>query len=92
MFRTDDAGETWRQIDLPVDTSLFGGTRLADGTILVVGGSGVVLVSREGDSFRLVQRGDRKVLVTLQQAGEGGVVIVGEPGVERVEFSELAAK
>ena len=92
MFRTDDAGETWRRIDLPVDTSLFGGTRLEDGTVLVVGGSGVVLVSREGDSFRLVQRPDRKVIVTVQPAGDDGIVAVGEPGVERIERSELAAK
>jgi len=92
MFRSDDAGESWRQVDLPVDTSLFGGTRLQDGTILVVGASGVVLVSREGDSFRLVQRPDRKVIVTVQPAGEDGIVVVGEPGVERIERSELAAK
>lgn len=92
VFRSEDAGMSWRRIDMPVDKSLFGGARLEDGSVIVTGSSGVILVSQEGDSFRLVQRGDRKVLVTLQQAGEGGVVIVGEPGVERVEFSELASR
>lgn len=91
LFRTDDAGMTWRQIELPSDRSLFGGTRFDDGSVLVVGASGVILVSREGQSFRMVQRPDRQVLMTLQPAGSDGLVLVGEPGVERLERSELAA-
>lgn len=91
LFRTDDDGETWRQIDLPVDNSLFGGARMDDGSVVVVGASGVMLVSREGESFRLVQRPDRKVLMTLQPAGDG-IVLVGEPGVERLDRSALAAQ
>ena len=91
-FRSDNAGLDWRQITLPVDRSLFGGARLEDGSVVLVGASGVMLVSGEGESFRLVQRPDRKMLVTLQSAGDGGVVIVGEPGVARLEASELAAQ
>jgi hypothetical protein len=50
-------------VDHPVDTSLFGGARLPDGGVIVVGTAGVMLVSREGDRFRLVQRADRKALM-----------------------------
>jgi photosystem II stability/assembly factor-like uncharacterized protein len=92
MFRTWDGGASWRQVRLPVDTSLFGGTRLADGGMLVVGTAGVMLISREGDRFRLVQRPDRKALVGATSTGDGAVVVIGEPGVERLERGALAAE
>jgi photosystem II stability/assembly factor-like uncharacterized protein len=91
MFRTWDSGATWRRVRLPVDASLFGGARLADGGIIVVGAAGVMLLSREGDRFRLVQRPDRKALVTAIPAGDGSVIVVGEPGIERLEPAALAA-
>lgn len=92
MFRTWNAGATWREVRLPVDTSLFGGARLPDGTIIIVGTAGVMLMSREGDRFRLVQRADRKALMSAIPAGDGAVVVIGEPGVERLETGALAAE
>jgi photosystem II stability/assembly factor-like uncharacterized protein len=89
MFRTWDAGETWREIRLPVDTSLFGGARLPDGGVIVVGTAGVLLVSREGDRFRLVQRADRKALMSAMPTSDGALIVIGEPGVERVDRSVL---
>lgn len=91
MFRSWDAGATWREVGLPVDTSLFGGARLEDGSIVVVGTAGVMLISREGDRFRLVQRPDRKALVSAMQSGDGAMIVIGEPGVERLEPGALAA-
>jgi photosystem II stability/assembly factor-like uncharacterized protein len=90
MFRSWDDGDTWRRLNHPVDTSLFGGARLADGGVLVVGTAGVMLVSREGDRFRLVQRGDRKALVGAIATTDGSVIVIGEPGVQRLEQSALA--
>jgi photosystem II stability/assembly factor-like uncharacterized protein len=90
MFRSWDGGQSWRGIDLPVDTSLFGGALLADGGMIVVGTAGVMLVSREGDRFRLVQRPDRKALVGAMAAGDGAVIVIGEPGIERLEQRVLA--
>jgi len=92
MFRTWDGGETWREISLPIDTSLFGGARLSDGGIIVVGTAGVMLVSREGDRFRLVQRPDRKALVAAMSTGDGAVIVIGEPGVERLDGRTLEAE
>lgn len=85
MFRTWDGGETWSAIRLPVDTSLFGGARLADGSVLVVGTAGVMLYSREGGSFSLHQRGDRKALMSAFGLDDGTVIVIGEPGVERLD-------
>jgi photosystem II stability/assembly factor-like uncharacterized protein len=90
MFRTWDAGETWRRVRLPVDTSLFGGARLQDGGLIVVGTAGVMLISREGDRFRLVQRADRKALMAAMSTSDGAVIVIGEPGVERLEPRALA--
>jgi photosystem II stability/assembly factor-like uncharacterized protein len=92
MFRSWDGGESWRQVRLPVDTSLFGGARLSDGGVIVVGTAGVMLVSREGDRFRLVQRGDRKALMSAMPTGDGAVIVIGEPGVQRLDPRALAAE
>lgn len=92
MFRSWDGGEQWREVRLPVDTSLFGGTRLDDGRIVVVGTAGVMLVSREGERFRLVQRPDRKAMVAAAPTRDGTVIVVGEPGVERLEARVLTAE
>jgi len=92
MFRTWDGGETWRAIELPVDTSLFGGARLPNGGVIVVGTAGVMLFSREGESFRLEQRPDRKALMSAMPTGDGALLVIGEPGVERIESSAQAAE
>jgi photosystem II stability/assembly factor-like uncharacterized protein len=89
-FRTWDGGESWRRVSVPVDTSLFGGARTADGGVIVVGMAGVMLISREGDRFRLVQRGDRAALVSAIATDDGALIVVGEPGVQRVEPEALA--
>lgn len=90
VFRTWDGGESWREVTVPVDTSLFGGGRTADGGVIIVGMAGVMLISREGDRFRLVQRGDRAALVSAIATDDAAVIVVGEPGVQRVELVPLA--
>jgi photosystem II stability/assembly factor-like uncharacterized protein len=90
MFRSWDAGQSWREVNLPVDTSLFGGARLPDGGVIVVGTAGVMLVSREGERFRLVQRADRKALVAAMATGDDAIIVIGEPGIERLERRVLA--
>jgi len=83
---------TWRDIDLPIDTSLFGGGPVGKNHMVVVGTSGVMLVSREGESFRLVQRPDRKALMSAMGTDDEAVIVIGEPGVERIERSILLAE
>lgn len=90
-FTSSDEGDSWQPVEMPADASLFGGARLNDGSIVLVGASGVMLIGRGADGYRLVQRDDRKVLVTLLEAADGGVVVVGEPGVLRLERAFLAA-
>lgn len=88
MFRTWDGGESWRSVRLPVDSSLFGGARF-DGNMIVVGMAGVMLISREGDRWRLEQRGDRQSLVAALGTDDGAVLVIGEPGVQRLERRAL---
>jgi photosystem II stability/assembly factor-like uncharacterized protein len=92
MFRSWDGGQSWREVSLPVDTSLFGGARLSDGGVVVVGTAGVMLVSREGERFRLVQRPDRKALVAAMATTDDAVIVIGEPGIERLERRILAGE
>lgn len=92
MYRTWDGGMTWREVQLPVDTSLFGGGPIGKDRIVVVGTSGVMLVSKEGESFRLVQRPDRKALMSAMGTDDGALIVIGEPGVERIERGALLAE
>lgn len=92
MFRSWDGGLSWRKVSLPVDSSLFGGARLRDGHIIVVGSAGVMLLSNEGESYRLVQRPDRKALTSAMGTSDGAMIVIGEPGIERLAPGDLLAE
>jgi hypothetical protein len=44
-----------------------------------------MLFSREGESFSLHQRDDRKALMSVIGLDDGSVIVIGEPGVERLD-------
>jgi len=88
IFRTQDAGLNWTQVGMPekVSAGLMGGTVLADGTIVLVGLQGVVMVSTDqGRSFTLRQREDRVALAEAAQAPDGDLILFGERGPLPVE-------
>jgi photosystem II stability/assembly factor-like uncharacterized protein len=56
-----------------------------DGTIVVVGMSGTVLVSSDGgESFDLVQQSNRKALMQVLPAGDGSLLLFGEAGAVKL--------
>ena len=64
---------------------LTAGVSLTDGTILIAGLSGTLLVSRDkGGTFTLRQQTNRKGISNLVQAGDGMLITIGENGVKRV--------
>ena len=88
LYRSEDAGKTWMQIPSSTVAMLTDGTRrAASGTVVLVGLSGTVLVSRDGGrTFELMQQPDRKGAWAVIRAS-GGVVVAGEGGVRRVELA-----
>jgi len=92
LFRSDDAGRSWQRIAIATEELLAGGTRLPDGTIVIGGLAGVVLVSQDGGrSFRVHQEADRKGFDAVT-AIPRGIVICGEAGVRRLLLADLAPR
>ena len=68
---------------------LNAGLRLADGTIVIAGTAGALLVSRDGgETVRLIERPDRQALAAILEAGDG-LILVGEFGVNKIPLSDL---
>ena len=89
IFATDDSGETWA--DVPVrddpELSLYGGGRLEDGSVVLVGAGGAALIKKAGgESFVPHSMPGRSTLAavtgnTIDDAlvvGLGGVAVLSE--------------
>ena len=91
MFRSDDAGQTWEELETATEAMLAGGLRLNDGTIVIVGLGGTLLVSEDnGRSFALRQQADRQGIAAAVQTDDGAVIVIGEYGVNILPPSEYA--
>lgn len=87
LYRSADFGDTWANIPLrgargPLEFALSGATRLADGTLVLVGNSGTVLRSSDdGKTFSLFNRPDRLSLSAVTAGANGTLVLAGQGGV-----------
>lgn len=50
VFESPDAGASWSKIDSGTGTSLIGGTVTADGSVVLVGGNGTLVVRKPGQT------------------------------------------
>ena len=87
LFRSTDFGDTWEPVALKADRGalefgLSGATLLDDGTLVVVGNGGSVVVSHDdGQTFSVFNRPDRISLSAVTAAGNGDLILVGQGGV-----------
>ncbi len=90
LFRSDDAGESWTQIVTATEASLTYGLRLSDGTLVIAGMAGALLVSHDGGySFDLQQDPDRLGFSSLVQTTGGEILAVGDFGVTKLSITSL---
>ncbi|WP_088282681.1 YCF48-related protein [Ideonella sp. A 288] len=82
LFRSDDNARTWQKVALPYKGSIWGGTTLADGAMLVWGMRGNLLRSDDGGkTFASVPTGTDQSLGGGVQLPDGAVVLAGLGGV-----------
>ena len=91
LFRSTDFGDTWEPVALKaargaLEFGLSGATLLDDGTLVVVGNGGSVVVSHDdGLTFSVFNRPDRISLSAVTAAGNGDLILVGQGGVRVAE-------
>lgn len=79
-FRSADGGTSWQPVATHGEATLQGGAVLADGTVVLVGQDGAVLVSRDrGRSFMRAKNTTRQAFAAAAGA-DGTLVLVGEGG------------
>ncbi|MFC6340010.1 hypothetical protein GIR22_07565 [Pseudomonas sp. CCM 7891] len=87
LFRSTDFGNTWAPVALnavrgALEFGLSGATLLDDGSLVVVGHGGSVVVSHDdGQTFSVFNRPDRISLSAVTAAGNGNLILVGQGGV-----------
>lgn len=82
LYRSSDFGSTWKPVPADNNTTLAGGNASGRGDIVLVGGVGTVLSSRNGgESFTRSMVADRLSL-SSGVARDGRLILVGQGGVK----------
>ncbi len=82
IFRSEDAGRTWKAIQTDNKGSFWTGRALADGGLLIAGMRGHVYRSDDrGNSWTKVASGTQQSITGIDQRGDGSVVMVGNSGI-----------
>ena len=93
IFRSDDEGESWKEVETTSTASLMGGLQRADGTTVLVGLSGTLLTAAaQSEGFTVVNRADRNGISALTELGPKRLLLIGEAGVCRIGASLTAAR
>jgi photosystem II stability/assembly factor-like uncharacterized protein len=89
-YRSRDNGATWQALDTGARGSLWSGTSLRDGRVLLVGMSGRVLLSDDqGNSWQELNSGSQETITAVTQMADGRVVVVGNGGLVSVADADL---
>ena len=89
LFRSEDAGENWTQIETGTTATLTDLIQVQPDLILITGLAGALLTSRDnGLSVSYRSLPSRQGVATALPTDGGGVVLVGEFGVESLSETE----
>jgi photosystem II stability/assembly factor-like uncharacterized protein len=82
VYRSTDQGETWRQVDVGTQVTLTTGMLLADGSVVLAGHGGTLLMRGSGQQqFQQVDNPDRRVIAGIEQKSNGNLIVVGLGGI-----------
>ena len=89
VWRSANAGKSWKQVKTGTDQSVSGGTQLDDGRVVLAGLSGTVLVSQDnGKSFANQPRPDRLSFATAIGKSGDDIILLGDPGIKPHNLAE----
>jgi photosystem II stability/assembly factor-like uncharacterized protein len=85
LFRSDDAGTSWRELPTGTLAMLTDAVASDAESIAVVGLGGTLLVSRDGgEHFSLRQQADRRGMSTVLAQDAHRLIVAGESGLKNV--------
>jgi photosystem II stability/assembly factor-like uncharacterized protein len=86
LFRSVDRGETWESLDSGTSVTLMSGALLGNGTVLLGGHGGTILIRYPGEqSFSVVKNPNREAITAMVQLGDGHVLIAGLGGIRETD-------
>ena len=89
IFLSDDHAATWRLVNLPYQGSVWGGTALKDGSLVVWGMAGHALRSSDnGETWQELTTATHQSLTSGVELAGGGLALVGLGGVVTVSDPE----
>jgi photosystem II stability/assembly factor-like uncharacterized protein len=90
LFRSDDAGASWQAIETGTEAMLTDAIRLPDGSPVVAGLEGMVLISTDGgSSFSARPRRDRFGISSVVEIDGERLLVVGSRGLATQPIDEL---
>jgi photosystem II stability/assembly factor-like uncharacterized protein len=93
LYRSEDAGESWTELETGTVAMLTDGLRLDDGRILLTGLGGVTLISEDGGhTFDLLQQSNRRGISAVVKVSEDSLLLVGEFGVRTLPLDDLTSR
>ena len=86
VFKTQDAGQSWKRIPVGVETSLTSSTISQDGRLVISGFSGVVLLSKDhGESFSRVKTNGFEGFNGVEFTNSGDLLLVSDEIIQKID-------
>jgi photosystem II stability/assembly factor-like uncharacterized protein len=82
VFRSSDGGDSWQTLNEDIPFSLYGGSTLSNGNIVLVGSAGGIAISEDGgDTFTTQDHPSRSSFSAVTGDASNAVYVVGMSGV-----------
>jgi len=86
VFKTQDAGKSWKNIPVNVETSLTSSAISQDGAIVIAGYSGVVLLSNDdGETFVMIKTKGFEGFNGVEFSSAGDFVLVSDESIQTLD-------
>jgi photosystem II stability/assembly factor-like uncharacterized protein len=86
VFKTQDAGQSWKKIPVSVETSLTSSAISQDGSLVISGYSGVVLLSNDhGETFSQIKTEGFEGFNGVEFSNAGDLVLVSDETIQMLE-------
>lgn len=93
VFISFNRGDTWKPIDTGIDASLFGATRLSNGSVALVGDGGFTLqINPKGQVSHLNQTLNKLPLSAVINNSDTGLLTVGLAGLQSIPIKNNPLK